>query len=141
MDVSVPVPLIQEQTLEVAEIIPQRRIPERIVEPTRDVPVPQIREQIVEVVKSFARSASRNVLSNTLSMCQRLRSWKRSSRQLWPHMNECNRGPSSMWPQSEMSPWSEFQRRSPKRSSTPPFHMARSVPLFLLLQRLLRRSC
>ena len=39
--------------MENAEITPQRRTPERIVEYTRDVPVPQIREQIVDVVKNI----------------------------------------------------------------------------------------
>ena len=51
--VDVPVPQIQEQILEFAEISPQRRIPECIVEHTRDVPVPQIREQFVEVVRNI----------------------------------------------------------------------------------------
>ena len=46
-------PQIQEQILEVAENTPQRRIPERIVEHTRDVFVPQICEQIVEVVRNM----------------------------------------------------------------------------------------
>ena len=50
--VGVPVPQIQERTLEVAEIIPQKRIPERIVGQVDDLPVPQILNEIVEVVKA-----------------------------------------------------------------------------------------
>ena len=50
--VGVPVPQIQERTLEFAEITPQKRIPERIVGQIDDVPVPQILNEIVEVVKA-----------------------------------------------------------------------------------------
>ena len=45
-------PQIQERTVEVAEIIPQKLIPERIVGQMDDVPVPQILNEIVEVVKA-----------------------------------------------------------------------------------------
>ena len=38
--VGVPVPQIQERILEVAEIIPQKRIPKRIVGQIDGVPVP-----------------------------------------------------------------------------------------------------
>ena len=50
--VGVPVHQIQERTLEVAKIIPQKRIPERMVGQIDDVPVPQILNEIVEVVKA-----------------------------------------------------------------------------------------
>ena len=42
-----PVPQIQEQIVEVAEVIPQGRTPEHTV----GVPAPQILEEIVEAVK------------------------------------------------------------------------------------------
>ena len=49
---SPPFPRIQEQIVEVAKIIPQRRISERIVVKTTDVPVPQILTEVAEVVKA-----------------------------------------------------------------------------------------
>ena len=50
-------------------------------------------------------SAPSSIVSpNRLSTCQRLRSWKRSSRRLRSHMNECISDPSSMWPQSKKVP-------------------------------------
>ena len=45
-------PQIQERILEVAEIIPQKRIPECIVGQIDDVPVPQILNEVVEVEKA-----------------------------------------------------------------------------------------
>ena len=49
--VGVPVPQIQERTLEVAEIM-EKRIPERTVGQIDDVPVPQILKEVVEVMKA-----------------------------------------------------------------------------------------
>ena len=49
--VGVPVPQIQERTLEVAEIM-EKRIPERTVGQIDDLPVPQILNEVVEVVKA-----------------------------------------------------------------------------------------
>ena len=46
------VPQIQERILEVAEIIHQKRIPERIVGQIDDVQVPKILKEVVEVVKA-----------------------------------------------------------------------------------------
>ena len=163
----VPVPQIQELILDVAEIPPQTRIPERIVEHFRErisertvlnislirlvlrsreklwmmlkafrkrallstllnkspvyqylefrnklwksrrsfrkrallstllnkSPVYQCLRSTSRLWKSssiFPRSVSRNVLPYKLSKCQRLRSWKRSSRRFRSHMNECN---------------------------------------------------
>ena len=111
-------PQIQEQIPEVAEIVPQRRIPERIVEHTRDVPVPQIHEQIVEVVKkSFTRRASRNVLPNA-SDPGRDRRGGRTVEHVVTVKNV---------------PLERISEGFLNRSSTPPFNMARSMLLFLLL--------
>ena len=114
-------PQIQEQIMEVARVIPQRRIPERIVEHARDVPVPQTREQTVGVVKYIHQERiSETYCRTNCRCCQRLRFWKRSLRQFRPHMNECNNEPSSMWPQTKTAPGSEFQKEFLNRSSTPP---------------------
>ena len=44
------VPQVMKEVGEVVRLIPQERIPERIVEQIVDVPVPLIVEEIVEVV-------------------------------------------------------------------------------------------
>ena len=56
--VGVPVPQIQERTLEVAEIMHQKRIPERIVGQIDDLAVPQILKEVVEVVKAVKKCPS-----------------------------------------------------------------------------------
>ena len=79
------------------ERVQQRTVEHHIVEPTVDVPTPQILEEIVEAGSApHDRVQQRTIiLSSRLSMCQRLRSWKRSLRRVRPHMNECNSEPSS----------------------------------------------
>ena len=62
-----------------------------------------------------SREPSSIVLSNRLSMCQRLRSWKRSLRRFRPHMNECNSEPSSIVLSNRLSMCQRL--RSWKRSS------------------------
>ena len=49
--VDVPVPGIMEEILELIQLVPQERIPERIVEEISDVPVPEVMEKTVEVGK------------------------------------------------------------------------------------------
>ena len=51
----VPVPQIQEQILEVANVFPPELISERIIEQVHDVPVPLIQEQILEVAEISPR--------------------------------------------------------------------------------------
>ena len=58
-------PQIQEQIVEVAKIIPQRRISERIVVKTTDVPVPQILTEVAEVVKAV-NTAPQDRISETI---------------------------------------------------------------------------
>ena len=51
--ISVPVPQIQEQIVEVIKVIPQERIQQRTLEETVNVSVLQIQEQIVAVGKAL----------------------------------------------------------------------------------------
>ena len=51
--ISVPVPQIQEQIVEVIKVIPQKRTQQRTIEETVNVPVLQIQEQIVAVGKAL----------------------------------------------------------------------------------------
>ena len=49
LSISVPVPQIQEQIVEVIKVTLQEQMSKRIVEQIVDVPMPQILEQIVDV--------------------------------------------------------------------------------------------
>ena len=76
-------------------------------------------EEIVEAISApHERVQQRTVehrIVERLSMCQRLRSWKRSSRRFRPHMNECNSEPSSIVLSNRLSMCQRL--RSWKRSS------------------------
>ena len=71
------------------ERVQQRTVEHRIVEQTVDVPTRQILEEIVEAISAPHERVQQRTVEHRIAVdVQRLRSWKRSSRRLRPHLNE-----------------------------------------------------